>query len=152
MTNVVKTFTFQSCWVHVDGNYTETVFQDGTKVTAVPEDSDEYRAKAARYGYGDQVAALSREHEILHTFLAERLWNHASHALWGVAHGGETGEIEGVTAPLWVQEWEETLVLAFQVFLNGVDGEEIQAALQPIHDAGLTPEELRDEAIALLRE
>jgi len=133
--------------VHVDGDYTETVYHDGTRVTAVPEASDSYLEKARKYGYGTDTGALSREHEILHTFLAERLWGHGSHALWAVAHDQQEG---GVVAPVWVQEEEESLVLAFQVYLNG--GAADPVALKPLQDAGLDREGLRAEAFALLRE
>lgn len=141
---MTKTYTFNHCWVHVSPEYTETVFQDGTRVTATPEETDEYRAKAERYGYGNDLPGLSREHEILHTFLAERLRDGCSHALWAVAHGQQ-----GYVAPIWEQEQEEALVLAFQIYLNGGSADE--EALQPIRDAGFDKDELRQEALALLR-
>jgi len=125
--------------VHTSGDHTETIYPDGTSVAAHPEDSDEYREKARRYGYGTDVSALSREHEILHTFLAEKLRDGCSHALWAVAHGQS-----GYVAPLWEQEMEETLVLAFQIYLNG--GSLDESALQAIRTAGLDPAALKDEA------
>lgn len=116
--SVTVSYTFAHCQVHfIDaGRYTETVFHDGTKVCAVPDESEEYRAKARLYGYEYDCAALSREHEFLHSFLAQRLrGGGASHALWAVAHGQVVGEV----APLWEQEQEEAQVLAFQQYLNG---------------------------------
>ena len=141
---VTKNYTFHYCWVHTDGDYTETVYHDGAKVTAQPEDSDDYRAKALRYGYGENTAALSREHEILHTFLAERLRDGCSHALWAVAH-----EQKGYVAPIWEQEQEEVVVLAFQIYLNG--GAHDDEALMPIRDAGIDADDLRGDALRLLR-
>ncbi len=110
---VTRTLTFRHCWVHASPGYTETVFHDGTHVTASPEDSEEYHAKARRYGYGDDINALSSEHEILHTFIAEAVGFGSSPTLWAVAHGQQGG-----VAPVWAQEEEETLILAFQVYLN----------------------------------
>ncbi len=141
---VTKNYTFRHCWVHTDGDYTETVYHDGSRVTALPEDSDDYRAKARLYGYGDDTASLSREHEILHTFLAERLRDGCSHALWAVAHGQQ-----GYVAPIWEQEQEEVVVLAFQIYLNGGPCDAV--ALEPVRDARLDIDTLREEACALLR-
>lgn len=143
---VTITFTFLHCFVHFsgDGRYSETVFHDGTRVTALPEDTEEYRAKARLYGYGDDTAALAREHEFLHSFLAERLRNGASHALWAVAHQQQ----EDIVAPLWEQEEEETQVLAFQQYLNGfpLSVELLTSAGVPVDCAAL-----KAEALSLLR-
>jgi hypothetical protein len=90
-----KSFTFPCGWVNVDTNWTETVFRDGTRVTAVPQEGEEYRLHAQDLGYigEDAAARMSREHELLHTFLACRLRDGgASPTLWAVAHG-QTGTI-----------------------------------------------------------
>jgi hypothetical protein len=144
---ITITYTFSHCTVHFHGNgrYTETVFHDGSKVDALPGETYEYRAKARQYGYGDDCAALSREHEFLHSFLAERVRGGASHALWAVAHG----QLEGHVAPLWVQEEEEAQVLAFQEYLNGTEpGEEL---LRFSRESGLDLENTKIEAVRLLR-
>ncbi len=144
---ITISYTFSSCVVrfHGDGHYTETLFHDGTKVDALPEESSDYRSKARIYGYGDDCAALSREHEFLHSFLAERLRGGASHALWAVAHGQQ----EGLVAPLWVQEEEEAQVLAFQQYING---SEPGAELLTLHqEAGWDIAALKHEALHLLR-
>jgi len=139
-----RTYEFRHCWVHVSPGYTETVYHDGSRVCAAPELNETYFAKAERYGYGRDVAALSREHEILHTFLAEKLGYGSSPTLWAVAHNHEGG-----VAPVWEMEEEETMVLAFQVYLNGGPAGE---GVRRLTDAGLDLESLRVEALALLRE
>lgn len=137
-----RTITFRHCWVNVAPGWTETVFHDGTRVAAMPEADDEYGRQAARLGYGDDLAAMSREHEILHTFLEEKRTGGASPTLWAVAHGqGEP------FAPIWEQEIEEALVLAFQAFRNGLGASD---DLWPLRAAGLDLEALRAEAVALL--
>ena len=144
---ITITYTFSHCSVHFhgDGRYTQTVFHDGSKVDALPQETREYRMKAAQYGYGDDCAALSREHEFLHSFLAERTRGGASHALWAVAHGQREGQV----APIWVQEEEEAQVLAFQHYLNGVaPGEEL---LRLAKESGLDLEDAKQEATRLLR-
>lgn len=140
---LTKTLHFRNCWVNTTLGYTETCFHDGTRVPAVPNDGDEYRGKAARYGYGDDVEGLSRDHEILHTFLAEALGYGASPTLWAVAHGQEGG-----VAPVWEQEEEEAWTLAFQVYLHGGPPTE---PLRRLTDAGFDLETLREEARKLLR-
>lgn len=138
-----KTFIFKHCRVHVSPGYTETVFDDGTKVPAAPEPTQEYLDKARRYGYGDDAAALSREHEILHTFLAEKLGFGSSPTMWALAHAGDPD-----VAPIWEQQYEEELVLAFQTYLNG---KEWAPALNRLAQAGYDLADLVCEAKKLLR-
>lgn len=140
---LTKTLQFRHCWVNSTLGYTETCYHDGTRVTATPEDSDPYRANAAELGYGTDTASLSRDHEILHTFLAEALGYGSSPTLWAVAHN-----FEGAVAAIWEQEEEETWTLAFQSYLRGGPKTE---GLQRLTDAGLNVETLRDEARRLLR-
>jgi len=139
---LTKTLHFRHCWVNTAPGYTETCFHDGTRVTATPDDGDEYRGKAARYGYGDDLGSLSRDHEILHTFLAEALGYGASPTLWAVAHGQQN------VAPIWEQVEEEAWTLAFQTYLQGGPPTE---PLRRLTDAGLDLETLRAQARRLLR-
>ena len=140
---LTKTLQFRHCWVNSAPGYTETCYHDGTRVPATPEDSDQYRTNAVELGYGTDTASLSRDHEILHTFLAEALGYGSSPTLWAVAHN-----FEGEVALLWEQEEEETWTLAFQSYLRGGPKTE---GLQRLTDAGLDLETLRDEARRLLR-
>ena len=139
----VRTFTFQHCWVNASDDWTETAYHDGTRVPAMPEHDDRYRSLAAEMGYGADVAALSREHEILHTWLAEALGYGSSPTLWAVAHGQQ-----GAVAQIWEQEEEEEWVLAFQTYLNGGP---LTPPLERLAARGLNMEELRAEARLLLR-
>ncbi len=139
----VRTYTFRHCWVNVAPGWTETAFHDGTTVEARPEAGDRYDALAAELGYGTDGAAMSREHELLHTFLAEALGYGSSPTLWAVAHGQQ-----GAVAQRWEQEEEEAWVLAFQAYLNGLPATQALGALTA---QGLSLEELRAEAMLLLR-
>ena len=140
---LTKTLHFRHCWVNTSPGYTETCYHDGTHVSATAEDSAEYRGKAAQFGYGNDRESLSRDHEILHTFLAEALGYGTSPTLWAVAH-----EYQGSVAPLWEQEEEEAWTLAFQIYLRGGPYTE---PLRRFTDAGLDLETLREEARKLLR-
>jgi hypothetical protein len=126
--------------VLVSPEYVETQFPDGTLVPAVPEDTDAYRATARSLGYGADTARMNREHDPLHSWLAEKLGLPHSPVLWAVAHGtlaqGDFGA-------------EEALTLAFQRLLNHGTPE---PALRPLEQVGHDLDQLYQEATALLRE
>ncbi len=56
--------------IRMDGHHTITTLMSGGKVEAYPEDNDEYKARAAALGYGDDVGRMSQDHEITHALLA----------------------------------------------------------------------------------
>jgi hypothetical protein len=104
------------CVVRVfpETRYLETVFPDAAKVSAAPQTVPSYRATAERLGYGDDVWALCREHEIAHTTLLQALGLEYSPTLWAVAHGAQRA-IPGAPGEM---EAEEDLVLAYQRWRN----------------------------------
>lgn len=98
------------------GTYTETLFPDGTlcpAMAASPVEQAETAADQARtaqeLGYGEDVNAMVREHEILHTLLAEARGQEYSPTLFDVAHG---------VLNQWYHYPEEKDVLAFQKYMN----------------------------------
>ena len=97
-----------------EDHYLETVFPDGTKVPAAPEDTDEARSLASDLGYGDDLWRMCLEHELLHTALLQRLGYEHSPTLWEVAHGNS----KGIPGKPWAMRGEEGLVLAYQTFKN----------------------------------
>src|SRR5215211_2094253 len=137
--------TFRNCEVRADlaTGFTETIFPDGARVPAYPNGTDEQRVTTRRTGYGDDIAAMCREHEILHTWLAEKFGFPHSPTLWAVAHGQAEG-----CAPIWAQHGEEALVMAFQEYLNGLPATE---PLKSLTNWGMSLEQLRDEARQMLR-
>ncbi len=121
------TIRFPGCTILVwnGGAYTETVFEDGTRCPALPHGS-EYQARTAReLGYGDDVDAMCREHEIMHTLLAVARGRPYSPVLWDVAHGPPD------PAPAWHYE-EEADVLALQRLLNGGDADDPSGRLEAL--------------------
>lgn len=94
-----------------DSGLTVTKYGD-REIKAWPEDTDEYRARAASLGYGD-VFSMSREHEVTHHMLAEWLGLGFSPTLTAVSAGDRD--------PVW--HLEEAAVLAIQAFARsrGVD-------------------------------
>lgn len=110
------TIRFPGCTILIwnEGTYTETVFPDGTKCPALPHRTPEQAHTAAELGYGDDVDAMCREHEVLHTLLALARGLPHSPTLWDVAHGPPD------PAPDYHYE-EEAEVLALQRLLNAGD-------------------------------
>lgn len=94
-----------------DDGTTITRFLDGTSVPAQAQDTDEYRARAQALSYGDDTAAMSRDHEILHTLLPVLMGKRRSNVLWTVAH-----DIRGFSS--WQ---EESMVLALQQYCRQHD-------------------------------
>jgi hypothetical protein len=91
--------------VHADG-LTCTRLADGCEIPAAAQDTETYRQRAAELGYGEDTTAMSREHEIGHSILAEILGLPESPTLRGVARGKY---FEGWRA-------EEAAVLGLQAF------------------------------------
>lgn len=81
-------FQFRGCVVRYtpEARYVETLFPDGTKVPAMPQDNDDYRYKSAAMGYGDPMQ-MCLHHEVLHTMLCEAMGLNYSPALRSVALG-----------------------------------------------------------------
>lgn len=141
-----KILTFKNCVVRADLalGYTETIFRDESRVPAYPTGGDDQRQMSLQLGYGDDVAGMCREHEVLHTWLCERFNLPYSPTLWAVAHGQAAG-----CAPIWAQQEEEALVLSFQACLN--DREADASKLRSLVDRGMSLEHLKTEAARLLR-
>jgi hypothetical protein len=106
------TIQFRNCYVRIFNTtrYLETVFNDGTKVPAAPQDTDSYRAQAQDLGYGDDTWSMCRDHEIGHTLVSESFGEQWSRTLWAVAHGNANG----IPDSPWEMAAEEGLVLAWQ--------------------------------------
>ena len=74
------TYTLGACRVVVDDErrYLATRFPDGTEVGATPNTDPASLAMAAELGYGADTWAMSRDHELAHTWIAHvegRSWS-----------------------------------------------------------------------------
>lgn len=98
--------------VAVNMPYTETALANGGKVTAMPQDDDEYRQRARDLGYGEDTFAMSRDHEILHSRLAVMLGLDESPTMRGIVDHENGGA--------FYEHWqeEEAAVLAIQRFIR----------------------------------
>jgi hypothetical protein len=108
-------YVFPGCRVLVDeaGQYVETRFPDGAKVGSTPNRDGHTMATAAELGYGDDTFAMSRDHEISHTWLAHLDGRPHSPTMWRLAHPyGDDLPNDAEVAE------EEARVLAFQRTLD----------------------------------
>jgi hypothetical protein len=65
-----------------------TVFPDGAETTAWPHpEQPHYHVISHRCGYGDDVLAYAREHELAHALVGEEILREPSHVLDSLAHG-----------------------------------------------------------------
>lgn len=102
---------FKNCRadIYEHARYMETVFADGTKVPAQANDDAESVARAKALGY-DDTWPMSKDHELLHTQLAEAEGLPYSPVLHAVAHN--------IDLPAEVIHREECVVLFVQAHVN----------------------------------
>ncbi len=81
-------YVFPGCSVLVDegARYVETRFADGTKVGSTPNRDSHTLKVAAELGYGDDSWAMSRDHELAHSWLALVDGLPWSPTMWRLAH------------------------------------------------------------------
>lgn len=79
-----KIYVFEFCEVCVDdpARYMQTTFFDGSIVSATPNYSPQSFCLAGRLGYGLDVWGMSKDHELIHTWLSGGL----SPTLWRMAN------------------------------------------------------------------
>lgn len=105
--------------VKMDGHLVETTLYDGGVVYAIPHDTEGYREKAERLGYGDDIGRMCRDHELVHVLLAEALGLRESPVMRKLASGQPDSAVLG---------YEEDAVLAIQRFATAA-GVNVVAAL-----------------------
>jgi hypothetical protein len=99
-----ETYHFAECVVEVDDarQYLVTRFSDGTYVDATPNRDEGSLRTASELGYGDDTWAMSRDHELAHSWLA---FPDVSPMLWALAHGSTASRVEETT----VMEFQRSL-------------------------------------------
>jgi hypothetical protein len=106
----LKVFQLRHCTVSFHDTFAWTQYTGGQGYGAVPSDDPSYRALAKRLGYGDDILAYCLEHDFLHSFIEQELFDRPSPILYALAHG--------YPAPS-TTAYEEALVQMFQGFLRG---------------------------------
>jgi hypothetical protein len=104
-----RVFPLRHCTVSFYDHFAWTQFPSGQGWGAVPSDDPSYRALAARLGYGDDILAYCLEHDFLHSFLEQEVFQRPSPILYALAHD---------VPPPPTTCYEEALVQLFQGFLR----------------------------------
>lgn len=94
--------------VQIEQNRLVSTLLDGKQVEAEPHDTPEYAATAEAAGYGNDVAGLNRDHELVHHVLADALGLAESPVMRAVAEGTWQHDPDGLL------KLEEDAVLAVQ--------------------------------------
>lgn len=105
-----------------------TIFHSGREVSAWPHwDDHHYHALSHRLGYGDDLLAYAREHELAHSVAAAEFSNAPSYVLHALAHGEPIDqgralleEMAALTIQRWVRANERPL-------LSGCDWDSLRA-------------------------
>jgi hypothetical protein len=95
--------------IDVTSRYVETRFPDGTRVGSTPNTDRHSLQMATSLGYGNDTFAMSRDHEVAHTWLAHCAGLPWSRTMWRLAHpyGDDLPDDSEVAE-------EEAMVLRFQ--------------------------------------
>jgi hypothetical protein len=119
----------------------KTYFPDGTSLEAGANDDDDSQKWALDLGYSN-TWDMSREHEILHTWLALKQGMKFSPTLWSVANRGKEGCLKRVD-----QGQEEWLICCFQRWMNLG---EYHPVLDRLTDLGFNLDTLKREFLEFL--
>lgn len=83
----IITYTFPRCWVHIDeaASFLHTAFDSGRILESVIVEGKDQKT-ARRYGYGDDIWRLWREHDVLHHTVGTLFGQGQSPTIWTIAH------------------------------------------------------------------
>ena len=145
---IIITYTFPRCWVHIDeaASFLHTAFDSGRILESVIDAEKDLRT-AQRYGYGEDVWHLWREHDVLHHTVGTLFGQGHSPTIWSVAHPEMPGAL-----PAWAQREEEAFIAHIHRWLNanvwhddlcalgnfGVSVEEMQKQLRAVMAGEIT--------------
>ena len=82
----LRIFPMRHCTVTFHDTFAWTQFPSGQGYGAVPSDDLSYRTLAARLGYGDDILAYCLEHDFLHSFIEQEVFDRPSPILYALAH------------------------------------------------------------------
>lgn len=103
-----------------------TRYPDGTSYGAQPHDTHHYHVIAHRSGYGDDILAYCREHEVAHHIVAEWIAGRCSQVLWPLAHGYEPDPADAVMEEIAAQTFQRWLRANERPIVGGCDWDGIK--------------------------
>lgn len=106
----MQRFELTHCTVFFYDGWAWTAFRKtGEGWGAIPGHDSTYHNLAKRLGYGGDIVRYCLEHDFLHSFIEQEVFNRPSPILWNLAHGRDPPENT---------VYEEALVQMFQGFLR----------------------------------
>lgn len=101
-------------------------YSDGTSYGAHPHNTPHYHVIAHRCGYGDNILAYAREHEVCHHIAAEWVGGHVSEVIWPLAHGYEPDLADAVFEEAMAMTIQRWLRANERPIIGGVDWDDIK--------------------------
>jgi hypothetical protein len=86
-----------------------------------------YHVIAHRCGYGDDLLAYAREHELFHLLVEEWLFDRPSRILWGLAHGRPLGAHDAAYEEMMAQAAQRFVRAAERPIIGGVGWDGLKA-------------------------
>lgn len=103
-----------------------THFHDGSSYGAHPHDTHHYHVAAHRAGYGDDIMAYCREHEVCHLLIEEWLHDRPSRVIWGLAHNKPLSAHEAAYEELGAQTLQKWLRANERPLIGGIPWDSIK--------------------------
>lgn len=107
--------------VHYTAEGCASRYPDGTSYGAHPHNTAHYHVISHRCGYGDDILAYCREHEVAHHIVSEWIVGHPSHVIWSLAHGDEPHHGVGTIEEMAAQQFQRWLRANELPIIGGVD-------------------------------
>lgn len=98
-----------------------TTYADGASYGAHPHETHRYHAIAHRCGYGDDILAYCREHEVCHHMAGLWITGGGSNVIGPLAQGIEPDPIEALHEELLVVTFQRWLRANERPIIGGVD-------------------------------
>lgn len=105
----------------------ESDYDVGTPVGAWPHDTHHYHVISHRCGYGDDILAYCREHELFHHFLADRVLRSRSHVIWSLANELEPAPQLAIPEEALVQTFQRWVRANERPIIGGADWDALKA-------------------------
>jgi hypothetical protein len=119
------TYTPEGCY---------STFTDGSSYGALPHDSHHYHVIAHRCGYGDDILAYAREHEVFHHIVGEHFYGGVSPVLWALAHGREISAEEAALEEAMVMTLQRWVRAGERPIIGGLDWDGLKASALDLLD------------------
>jgi len=113
-----------------------TRYQDGSSYGAQPHDTHHYHVIAHRCGYGDDILAYCREHEVAHHITCEWIVGFPSHVISSLAAGQEPHQGVAVLEEMAAHTFQRWLRAGERPIIGGrVDWDALKARALALLDA-----------------